>query len=259
MIKRITNNYFFRLLKVISWPILFEVGQLLLYGIVSLIFATIKIIDNGYDYLGTDNFSAELNNFVKLSPIIVLILTMIFLFPHIKKEYNKYKKNNHVEKKYFYNSFLSGIIISLLFNIFVIIIKKYTNIPLVLNHNISYILIIISTGIIGPIIEEYLFRGIVYNKLLKFNSTKLSLILACLIFSLMHNDLLQIIYTIFLGYILIKIYIKFNLKTSIMCHIGANLTSILIIPLFYNTYIIIDIVVIVLMIILYKKYNLLKG
>lgn len=258
MIKRIINNYFFKLLKVISWPILFEVGQLLLYGIISLIFATIKIINKGYDYLKTDNFSDELNNFIQLSPIIILILTIFFLFPHIKKEYDKYKKNNPVEKKYFYNSFLLGIIISLLFNIFVIIIKKYTNIPLVFNYNTSYILIIISTGIIGPIIEEYLFRGIVYNKLLEFNSNKISFILACLIFSLVHNNLLQIIYTLFLGYALVKLYIKFNLKTSIMCHIGANLTSVLIIPLFYNTYIIIDMIVIILMIILYKKYNLIK-
>ena len=259
MIKRITSNYFFKLLKVISWPILFEVGQLLLYGIISLVYATIKIIDNGYDYLATDNFNNGFDNFIKLSPIIIIILTILFIFPHIKKEYNKYKKNNLVEKKDYCISFVLGIIISLLFNIFVIIIKKYSNMPLIINYNISYILIIILTGIIGPIIEEYLFRGIVYNKLLEFNSAKYSLILTCLIFSLSHNNLLQIIYTLFLGYILIKIYINFNLSTSIMCHIGANLTSILIIPLFYKTYIIIDIVVIVLMIILYKKYNLIKG
>ena len=49
-------------------------------------------------------------------------------------------------------------------------------------------------GIMGPILEEYLFRGIVYNELKTFESKKNATILASLIFALVHTNYINMIY-----------------------------------------------------------------
>ncbi|MEG2322529.1 MAG: CPBP family intramembrane glutamic endopeptidase, partial [Bacilli bacterium] len=71
--------------------------------------------------------------------------------------------------------------------------------------NNRIILTLISTSIIGPIIEELMFRGLIYNTLKqKYSNTK-SMLLTTILFSLLHFNLIQIIYTFVVGLILTKI------------------------------------------------------
>ena len=126
---------------------------------------------------------------------------------------------------------LLGISLSVFLNMILFYVSPPTNskttIPLFLD--------IIASGIIGPIYEELLFRHIFYNKLKSFNSKKKSLYLTTIAFALIHLTPLKMIYALFLGFILTKVYQqKENILSPILIHVSANITSIFLFE--YNTY-----------------------
>lgn len=120
---------------------------------------------------------------------------------------------------------------------------------------ISKIVLIISSVIIGPIIEEILFRYILIRNLRCFNGRVLSVIISSVIFSLFHNGLVGVFYSLVLGLVLGSIYIrKMNIANSIIVHSFANLTSLYICS--YNSYILLlsFILLIISVKILKRKY-----
>ena len=123
-----------------------------------------------------------------------------------------------------------GILIAILYNLYISVIIPY---------NISSIPIyyqILSSGFIGPIYEELLFRGIVYNKFKQFKSKSKSMFLTTLLFAIMHFSIIDFIYTIVMGYLFIKIYDKTNkLRYSIILHICVNI-SVILLGLIINMY-----------------------
>ena len=92
------------------------------------------------------------------------------------------------------------------------------------SSNMSLWLVVLSTGFIGPIMEELLFRYIYINKLLKFNDENTSIMISTFVFAILHGTLYNMIYAFVLGLILSKIYLKYkNIKASMLVHISANL------------------------------------
>lgn len=93
-------------------------------------------------------------------------------------------------------------------------------------ENINIMLVIISSGIIGPIFEEILFRYFLLNNLNKFNSPIISIVLSGIIFGLFHNNLITAIYATILGIINAYLYVrKNNLLIPILVHISANIMT----------------------------------
>ena len=87
----------------------------------------------------------------------------------------------------------------------------------------SYLL---STALIGPVLEEFIFRGIIYNKLKKVFASKQAIILTSLLFGLYHFNIIQGIYAFVFSILLTKIYEKYNnLLLPIIIHCLINLTS----------------------------------
>lgn len=168
----------------------------------------------------------NLNKIITILPYFLLITYIIIIIYLLQK----YPINNKRPQKYF--PYISlGITLSIFLNMLVFKIspptKNQATIPLTLN--------IISSGIIGPIYEELLFRHILYNKLTTFNSKQNSLIITTIIFALIHLSLIKIAYALILGYILTKIYEQEqNISYPILIHISANITSIFLKE--YNTY-----------------------
>lgn len=179
-----------------------------------------------YNLLGYN----DINHFLSISPYILIpsyIITIIIL---IKKYSIKIRFTNISKAKYFFYTSL-GISFSIFLNM---LIFKYFSISQT-KYSLNLIINIISSGIIGPVYEEILFREIFYNKLLKFNSPKKSLIITTICFSLIHFSSIKMLYTLVLGYIFIKIYQKDNsIISPIIIHISANITSIFLFE--YNTY-----------------------
>lgn len=223
------NKFFYvcKILRILTWPVLFGFGQVFITFIFINLYNN-KIYDgfNNNDlyneFLKTEEYTNNLNNYINNNLWIIILITLIIFLPIF---YHKIKKNNVIIKKdkgilYLIVPALS---ISILLNLIIININKLCNIENLNNDKSMWIILIISSGIIGPILEELLFRGIVYNDLKKFNTNKISMILCVIIFALFHSSISQIIYAFLIGYILIKIYNKTNnLLYPIIFHIVSN-------------------------------------
>lgn len=86
------------------------------------------------------------------------------------------------------------------------------------------LLLIITSGLLGPIVEEYLFRKILLTRLLKNYSKIKSILIASIIFAVFHTSLNGLIYAFILGVILSYIYLKYNnIKIPIICHMISNI------------------------------------
>lgn len=89
-------------------------------------------------------------------------------------------------------------------------------------------LLVLEITLIGPIIEEILFRGIILNGLLKKYTPAKAILFSSLLFSLIHGNLPQMFNALFFGILLGLIYIKTkSLYAVIFTHIIANTLSII--------------------------------
>ncbi len=199
-------------LKAFIWPIVFMFGQILILGLT-------YIIINPNDF----------NKFMSSHSYIVSIFNLLVFLPMFLKIYKKYKNNYNGKLKDIIKIISIGLILSFVLNYIIYLIKiKIGNVGSV-NYNIFYI---INISLIGPILEEYLFRGIVYNRLLEFNSSKKSYMITTIFFAFVHTGILNVIYAFIMGLILNKIYIKYkNINENIIFHIVINFTSSLLFPL----------------------------
>ena len=220
-------SYICKFLRILTWPFLFGFGQVFITYI--FINKYQKQIYDGFNndnlynnFLKTREYTDGLNTYINNHLIFIILLTIIIFLPIF---YYKFKKNNgilRIEKKIIY-TILPAISITILLNLIIININKLCNITNLSNDINMWIILIISSGIVGPILEELLFRGIVYNDLKKINTIKQSMILCTIIFAMFHGSISQIIYAYIIGYVLIYLY-KYtnNLIYPITFHIISN-------------------------------------
>ncbi len=96
-----------------------------------------------------------------------------------------------------------------------------------LEANESYIWSFLSIVIFGPIAEELLFRGIIFNIIKsKSNSILIASVISGIIFGLWHLEPVQVVYTAIMGITLGLLYGEAkDLKIVIIAHIINNLLS----------------------------------
>ena len=83
-------------------------------------------------------------------------------------------------------------------------------------------------GILTPILEELLFRGIIYKRLKMYYEVIVAAYIAAIIFAVAHFNLIQGIYAFIVGIVLIYIYEKSgNLIVPIVMHGVANIVSVI--------------------------------
>lgn len=237
---------FKKYVKALMWPFIFLIGQFLIQYIFVSIFNNkqIYILQNKYPNLNhneimnklnqlinTSNYKIELNNYITSNALLILLITIVAFLPLF---IYIYKKNKEYNDKLSLNKIviimLLGISLSLIYNITVFNINNIIHITN--SYQISTIPVyiqILSSGIIGPILEELVFRGILYNKLKKFNKPMKSIIITSIIFSLFHfNSIINLIYAFMMSFIFIYVNEKYKtIKSSILLHITANTTIIL--------------------------------
>lgn len=176
-----------------------------------------------YSLFGNSDMIEYINNY---SIYVVLIFNIIYLFVLIKKYRLHFSKSKNI-----FELLLLGVSFSLFCNMIILNINSSKDLV-----EVNKIILIISSVIVGPFIEEILFRYILLGNLKKFNSKIISIILGSLIFSLMHNGIINIVYTFLLGLILGVIYLKKGKITdSIIVHSAANFVSIFLTE--FNNYI----------------------
>lgn len=237
-------------LKVLIWPIMFMVGEFFIQYIFVAYFNN-KYYSNTdlYSIINTIEYQNKLNTFINNHTLLIIFITSIIFIPLFYIIFKKYKTNIKLNISIVIKYILLAILISTAYNLYLSIIINYqiSRLPIIVQ--------IISSGIIGPIIEELLFRGIIYNKLKEFNSTKKAMIISTIIFSIVHFNIIDIIYTAFIGYILVYIYEKYHtLKYPILFHITANI-SVILLSLIISYSIILNIILLTIcIIILITKY-----
>lgn len=83
---------------------------------------------------------------------------------------------------------------------------------------------IILYGIVSPIAEEVVFRGIVYNRLHRQYSLRMAVLASSLIFGLYHGNVVQALYGFVLGMMIAVLYEKYgSFIVPVVLHSAANI------------------------------------
>ncbi|MCI9435486.1 MAG: CPBP family intramembrane metalloprotease [Bacilli bacterium] len=234
-------KYIKNILKVLIWPIIFIIGQFLLVIIFGVIFNAIKFNDiklanDGLkndeltltfnEFIKTEEYQIELQNYISNNALSITIITFIVFGFILYKVYCNYKKE--YDRKICFKDICMFIILGVAMNLsYNLIIGSLNNLFSFGDNyfiiNIDILTYIICTGVLGPILEELLFRGIVFNRLKKFSKQMKSILLASFIFALFHANPIQMLYAFCLSFILIYVYEKYkNIKAPIIVHIASN-------------------------------------
>ena len=92
----------------------------------------------------------------------------------------------------------------------------------------NLIIEVLTVGVAAPMVEEFLFRGLFYKRVAKMINKKVAVFLSALFFGIYHFNVVQGIYPLFIGILLVYLYERFQtLKAPILFHMAANLTSVL--------------------------------
>lgn len=87
-------------------------------------------------------------------------------------------------------------------------------------------LLILTVGVLAPVAEELVFRGLVFRRMKDWMKPGLAIVLSSLIFGLYHGNMVQFLYATLMGIMLAVIYNRTGtLWTSILAHVTANLWS----------------------------------
>ena len=158
-----------------------------------------------------------------------------------------------------------GVCVSLSYNLLLCGLNKkfyFTNLYDSIDQNI--LVTLVTTGILGPILEELIFRGIVYEKLKLLHKKSTSTLITGILFGLFHGNIIQFVYAFLLNFVLVESYEKENsILAPILIHVCANSVITLLLNFIiqiniYLTIILFLVFVIILIILLkflYKENN----
>lgn len=94
----------------------------------------------------------------------------------------------------------------------------------------NWIWSLIFAGILSPIIEEMMFRGVMLNKLRRYGD-KVAIITTAILFGLFHANFSQFFYAVALGIVFAYVALKTGtIKYSIILHIVVNIMGGVILP-----------------------------
>lgn len=87
-------------------------------------------------------------------------------------------------------------------------------------------LLLLTVGILAPITEELVFRGLVFRRMKDWMKPTMAIVLSAVFFGLYHGNFVQFLYAALLGMLLALMYHRTGtLWTAIVAHMAANLWS----------------------------------
>lgn len=88
---------------------------------------------------------------------------------------------------------------------------------------------ILGAVLAGPIVEELIFRGLVYDRVKRMSSVIPAAIISSLAFGIFHGNWVQAPYAFIIGMVCVFVYEKYkNMAAPILLHISANFLSVVI-------------------------------
>ena len=181
--------------------------------IISYLITYFSIILGGIIYVNCKIGSIDeyVSNFAVYLVLIIYIITILFLYQKNKRT------EKHIKLFSIFPFFSLGISIAIIINM--VIFKVYPA-----NEGFDFsLLLLFSSGIIGPIYEEILFRYVLFYRLKKRFSRHLAIFLDVIIFGIIHFSPIKVIYAMIVGLFLVISYDKYqSILYPIAMHIGAN-------------------------------------
>lgn len=90
------------------------------------------------------------------------------------------------------------------------------------------ILLAVTVGIVGPVAEELLCRGLLFRRLERFTNTPVAVIVSALIFGFIHMNMVQFIYASVMGLLFAVFYARYrNIWIPILAHMAVNMTGVI--------------------------------
>ncbi len=87
---------------------------------------------------------------------------------------------------------------------------------------------ILCLGILVPVCEELVFRGLMYKRLREYSGFIVCMLYTAVVFSFMHVNIVQAVYAFFMAVVFAFVYEKYaSVKAPVIAHIAANVTAVL--------------------------------
>lgn len=85
---------------------------------------------------------------------------------------------------------------------------------------------IVCVGVVIPIMEEYIFRGVIYKRMRRYVTAKRAIFSSAIFFGIYHGNTVQMIYGALCGLLLAYLYEKFgSIKAPILAHMLMNIVA----------------------------------
>lgn len=230
----------------ILWKI---VSPMLIYIFVQII--VVMAIQTGYmvywymQGVSSDEITYLLTNALEDKTLILTMVSALITIPILvllmKKDINRKKQANTLKKYRLSNNLLYLLIIPFAIfnmewaNMFVSVLQifmprfmldSYSGVEAAIFGS-SVALQIVAAGIVGPVVEELLFRGLIYKRLREFTGINISAVLSAVIFGIFHGNWVQAPYAIIIGLAAVFVYEKYkSIIAPVLFHMSVNMASI---------------------------------
>lgn len=194
-----------------------------------------------YDFI----MNATMSQALSMTLLAGLATAPILIFIYIRD--NNKDRRNGTFVKYKLNNILKylliipfGVFNMLWANYFVALLQlvmpkfmleSYTDTQQIIEGG-GFLIQLLTAGIVAPIVEELIFRGLVYRRTKKMTGTIAAAILSAALFGVFHGNWVQAPYAFIIGIVAVFVYEKFkSIVAPIMLHMSANILSALIMTL----------------------------
>lgn len=91
----------------------------------------------------------------------------------------------------------------------------------------SVVLQLITGGIVAPVVEEMIFRGLIYKRTKDLTNIKMAAVISAVLFGVFHGNWVQAPYAMIIGLVAVFVYEKYkSIIAPILLHMSANMASV---------------------------------
>lgn len=177
-----------------------------------------------------------------LLTMVSALVTIPILAIFMKRDINSQKKRNIFKQYKLDNKLLYlliipfGIFNMMWANMFVSILQMFMPKFMIDSYGSTataiydsgIVLQLFAACIFGPIVEEVIFRGLIYKRTKEVSNTKVAAVLSSVLFGIFHQNWVQAPYAIIIGLVAVFVYEKYkSIIAPIIFHMSANIVSVL--------------------------------
>ena len=222
MIKQKMKNKIYSFIKSIFWPLLIGIGQFLITWIVSFYYICKENIT--LEEISEPQFQIQFEKFLENQGWFLILGNLLLLFLIFSVFKRKREKEENKNMVLLTESILLGSCFGILLNLIFskIFVNPYKEVSIKM-----FFLELCTIGMIGPMIEELTYRGIMYQILKQAFSMKTVAIVVTLLFAFSHQGLQNILYALLMGSLFYLLLQKGTIGCAIAAHISANTSTLL--------------------------------